>query len=218
MSRTSIRVGIVLLGIVLLLPVAASAQQDSSIAGIVRDTSGGVLPGVTVEATSPALIEGVRTAFTDGEGRYNITPLPPGTYSITFGLPGFSTVIREGVELSSGFTAAINADMQVGGIEETITVTGASPLVDVQNVRQQTRVTNELRAALPSGGNGLMAVTKLVPGMTNGTDQGGGGNSWGSTVRTSRRQPRITARGAPSTRMTACRPTTCRGSGRSATS
>ena len=175
MSRTSIRVGIVLLGIVLLLPVAASAQQDSSIAGIVRDTSGGVLPGVTVEATSQALIEGVRTAFTDGEGRYNITPLPPGTYSITFGLPGFSTVIREGVELSSGFTAAINADMQVGGIEETITVTGASPLVDVQNVRQQTRVTNELRAALPSGGNGLMAVTKLVPGMTNGTDQGGGG-------------------------------------------
>ena len=176
MSRINyIRIGVVLLGIVLLLPVAASAQQDSGIAGVVRDDTGGVLPGVTVEATSPALIEGVRTAFTDGEGRYNITPLPPGAYTVTFSLPGFSTVVREGVELSSGFTAAINADMQVGGIEETITVTGASPLVDVQNVRQQTRVTNELRAALPSGGNGLMAITKLVPGMTNGTDQGGGG-------------------------------------------
>jgi len=175
-SRTNnIRIAIVLLSSTLLLPVAASAQQDSSIAGLVSDTSGGVLPGVTVEATSPALLTGSRTAFTDGEGRYNITPLPPGTYSITFGLPGFSTVLREDIVLSSGFTAAINANMQVGGIEETITVTGASPLVDVQNVRQQTRVTNELRAALPSGGNGLMAVTKLVPGMTNGTDQGGGG-------------------------------------------
>ena len=176
MSRVSfLRLGIVLLGIALVMPAVASAQQDSGIAGVVRDDTGGVLPGVTVEATSPALIEGVRTAFTDGEGRYNITPLPPGTYAVTFSLPGFSTVVREGVELSSGFTAAINADMQVGGIEETITVTGASPLVDVQNVRQQTRVTNELRAALPSGGNGLMAITKLVPGMTNGTDQGGGG-------------------------------------------
>ena len=176
MSRVSfLRLGIVLLGIALVMPAVASAQQDSGIAGVVRDDTGGVLPGVTVEATSPALIEGVRTAFTDGEGRYNITPLPPGTYAVTFSLPGFSTVIREGVELSSGFTAAINADMQVGGIEETITVTGASPLVDVQNVRVQTRVTNELRAALPSGAQGLMAVTKLVPGMTSALDQGGGG-------------------------------------------
>ena len=175
MSPTNIRIGVVLLGIAFLLPVAASAQQDSGIAGVVRDDTGGVLPGVTVEATSPALIEGVRTAFTDGDGRYNITPLPPGTYTVTFGLPGFTTVIREGVELPSGFTATIDTDMQVGGLEETITVTGASPLVDVQNVRQQTRVTNELRAALPSGGQGLMAITKLVPGMSSALDMGGGG-------------------------------------------
>ena len=176
MSRSIyIRIGLALLCVAFILPVAASAQSQSGIAGVVRDTSGGVLPGVTIEATSPVLIEGVRTAFADSEGRYNITPLPPGTYSVTFGLPGFSTVVREGVELASGFTATINADMQVGGIEETITVTGASPLVDVQNVRQQTRVTNELRAQLPSGAQGLMAITKLVPGMTTGLDMGGGG-------------------------------------------
>ncbi len=166
---------VVLLLAALALPGAAYAQQASGIAGLVEDNLGGVLPGVTVEVASPALIEGTRTAFTDGEGRYTVTNLPPGTYDVTFSLPGFSTVVQEGIELASGFTATIDAAMQVGGLEETVTVTGVSPLVDVQNVRQQTRVTNELRAALPSGGQGLMAVTKLVPGMTSALDQGGGG-------------------------------------------
>ena len=169
------RVAIYALMAALVMPVGAVAQQASGIAGQVSDDTGGVLPGVTIEVASPALIEGVRTAFSDGEGRYNVTNLPPGNYTVTFTLPGFSTVIREGVELSSGFTASIDAAMQVGGIEETITVTGASPLVDVQNVRQQRQVTNELRAALPSGAQGLMAVAKLVPGMTSALDQGGGG-------------------------------------------
>jgi len=159
---------------VLLMPAGVAAQQ-SAIAGEVADDSGGVLPGVTVEVASPALIEGVRTAFSDGEGRYAVTNLPPGAYTVTFTLPGFSTILREGVELASGFTASIDAAMQVGGIEETITVTGAAPLVDVQNVRQQVRVTTELRAELPSGAQGLMSVAKLVPGMTSALDQGGGG-------------------------------------------
>ena len=109
------------------MPAVAAAQQTSGIAGQVSDDTGGVLPGVTVEVASPALIEGVRIAFTDGEGRYNVTPLPPGTYyTVTFTLPGFSTIVREGVELTGGFTAGINVEMSVGGIEETITVTGAT--------------------------------------------------------------------------------------------
>ena len=121
---------------------------------MVRDTSGAVLPGVTVEAASPALIEKVRTVVTDGEGRYNIIDLRPGTYVVTFSLAGFNTVRREGIELTAGFTATVNADMQVGALEETITVTGASPLVDTQNIRQQTVVSSELLAALPTGTKG----------------------------------------------------------------
>jgi len=108
----------------------ALAQQASGIAGVVRDASGAVLPGVTVEAASPELIEKVRTAVTDGEGRYNIIHLRPGTYSVTFALRGFTTVKREGIELPVGFTATVNADLKVAAIEETITVTGETPLVD----------------------------------------------------------------------------------------
>jgi hypothetical protein len=158
-----------------LLPSAASAQQASGIAGVVRDTSGAVLPGVTVEASSPVLIEGSRTAFTDGQGRYNIVDLRPGTYVVTFVLPGFNTLRREGIELTAGFTAAVNADLQVGALEETITVTGASPLVDTQNVRQQRVVSDELLAALPSGSKGHMDLARLIPGMTSDRNQGGGG-------------------------------------------
>src|SRR5438034_6566464 len=116
--------------LILLLPAAGSAQQASGIAGLARDTSGSVLPGVTVEASSPALIEKVRTGVTDGEGRYNIVNLPPGTYNVTFTLPGFNVFKREGVAITAGFTAAVNADMQVGAVEETITVSGEAPLVD----------------------------------------------------------------------------------------
>src|SRR5215510_8969808 len=135
---------VVTLTFVLLFPSALGAQQSAGIAGTVRDTSGGVIPGVTVEAASPALIEKVRTVVSDGEGRYNIVDLRPGTYTVTFTLTGFNTVKREGIELTTGFTANVNAEMRVGALEETVTVTGASPLVDVQNVRQQTVVTDEL--------------------------------------------------------------------------
>src|SRR5919108_271974 len=141
---------VVLVG-VLALPAVGSAQQASGIAGVVRDTTGAVLPGVTVEAASPALIEKARTAVTDNEGRYNVVDLRPGTYLVTFTLAGFNTLKREGIELTSGFTATVNADMRVGALEETVTVTGASPLVDVQNVRQQTVVTDELVKTLPTG-------------------------------------------------------------------
>src|SRR6185295_4138345 len=114
----------------LALPTVARAQ--SAFAGVVKDTTGAVLPGVTVEAASPALIEQVRTATSDANGAYKIENLRPGVYTLTFSLPGFSTVKKDGIELSSNFTATINGDMKVGAVEETVTVSGQSPVVDVQ--------------------------------------------------------------------------------------
>jgi hypothetical protein len=99
--------------------------------------SGAVLPGVTVEAASPSLIEKTRTVVTDASGQYKIVDLRPGAYSVTFSLAGFATVKREGFDLSANFTASINADMKVGGLEETITVSGAAPIVDVQTTQQR---------------------------------------------------------------------------------
>ena len=127
----------------------ASAQGAGGIAGVVRDPSGAVMPGVTVEASSAALIEKVRSVVTDADGQYKIIDLRPGTYTVTFTLPGFSTVKREGIELSANFTAAVNADLRVGGLEETITVSGQAPMVDTQNVVQQKVVTQELLAVGP---------------------------------------------------------------------
>ena len=148
-------VAVVVVGLNLTLSSAVSAQQAAAIAGVVRDTSGAVLPGVTVEAASPVLIEKVRTVVTDAEGRYDIVGLRPGSYALTFSLTGFSTVKREAIELTAGFTAAVNAELRVGALEETVTVSGASPLVDIQNVQQQKVVSNELLAALPSSTKAL---------------------------------------------------------------
>lgn len=122
-------------GVALVLgATVASAQQASGIAGVVRDSAGLPMPGVTVEAASPALIERVRTVSTDGDGRYSLVDLRPGVYSVTFSLEGFSTVKRDGVELTSGFTAAVSVAMQVGALSETITVSGAAPVVDTQSM------------------------------------------------------------------------------------
>ncbi len=123
----------VILAAAVLIPSAAWAQ--ASITGVVRDASGGVLPGVTVEASSPALIEKVRSVVTDGTGQYRLENLRPGQYAVVFTLPGFATVRREGIALTGSFTATINADLRVGGLEETITVTGETPVVDVQSSR-----------------------------------------------------------------------------------
>ena len=179
----SVRLGIVVCISVLLLAPASWAQQASGIAGVVRDTSGGVLPGVTVEASSPALIEGVRTAFSDGEGRFNIVNLVTGSYTVTFSLPGFTTIIREGLELTAGFTASVNVDMSVGSLEETITVTGQSPLVDVQNVRQQSVLSGELLATLPTGQTNVINLISLTPGMTGNATVGASTGSYHSQQR-----------------------------------
>jgi hypothetical protein len=153
------------LAVVSLLPSVVYAQ--ASIAGQVRDASGAVLPGVTVEAASPALIEKVRTVVTDGTGQYRLELLPPGAYSVTFTLPGFNTVKREGVELTGSFTATIDADMRVGAIEETITVTGETPIVDVQSGTRQRVIDRELIDRLPTG-RSPFAQMALIPGVSVG--------------------------------------------------
>src|SRR5580765_2081703 len=147
----------------LLLPAAAYAQ--SSLAGVAKDTSGGILPGVTVEASSPALIEKVRTVTTDAAGQYKIVDLRPGTYVVTFSLPGFSVVKREGIELAGAGTVQINADLKVGALAETITVSGETPVVDVQNAARTQNMSGDLVANTPAAKswNGIML---LVPGVT----------------------------------------------------
>src|SRR6187455_2955058 len=150
---------------VLLLPATALAQ--ASLTGTVRDGSGGVLPGVTVEASSPVLIEKTRSAVSDGSGQYRIVDLRPGTYSLTFTLPGFSTSKREGIELSGSFVATVNGDLKVGALEETITVTGETPIVDVQSAKVQTTVSKDVLTAIPSSRN-ASGIQSLIPGMTTG--------------------------------------------------
>jgi carboxypeptidase family protein len=155
------------------LPVVASAQ--AAISGVVRDASGAVLPGVTVEAASPALIEKVRSAVTDGTGQYAIENLRPGVYSVMFTLAGFAPVQRTGVELSGSFTARINADLRVGGIAETITVSGETPVVDVQSTRQERVLDRELLDALPNSGL-RTALGVLIPSVDfRRQDVGGAG-------------------------------------------
>jgi hypothetical protein len=163
-------------GMVLVAAVApgVSAQSNSSIAGVVRDTSGGVLPGVTVEASSPVLIEKARTAFTDSAGQYKIIDLVPGVYTVTFTLAGFTTIKREGIELTSSFTANVNADLRVGALEETITVSGQSPTVDVQNVTQTRVMTRDVIDAIPTGMKSTGQIGTLIPGVTTTTQDVGG--------------------------------------------
>jgi hypothetical protein len=158
----------------LLVPSAAYAQ--AAITGVVRDASGGVLPGATVEAASPALIEKVRSVVTDASGQYRIVDLRPGTYTVTATLQGFTTLKREGIELSGNFVATVNLDLRVGSLEETITVTGESPIVDVQSARTQQILDREALAAIPSSRN-IGGIQALIPGMTSQGDAGGIGAS-----------------------------------------
>jgi hypothetical protein len=161
---------IAILGTVLCLfglPATGEAQGLGAIAGTVRDASGAVLPGVTIEVTSPALIEKARTAVTDGSGQYAVVNLPPGRYAATFSLQGFTSYRRDGVELTANFTAQINAELTVGNLAETITVTGASPLVDVQGVAQTRTVTQEAIRAIPIGGT-MYQLAAMNPGVTIG--------------------------------------------------
>src|SRR3954463_1388964 len=152
----------VLLAAIVLLPSLARAQ--GTLTGTVRDESGGVLPGVTVEASSPVLIEKVRTALTDGAGQYRITGLNPGTYSLTFRLSGFNFVKREGIELSGTATLTIPIDMRVGTLAETVTVTGETPVVDVQTTRRETVLSADVIDTIP-GNRSVGTLLNAVPGL-----------------------------------------------------
>jgi hypothetical protein len=173
--RRATLVGVGLVVLVTLGPSAAWAQ--SAIAGVVKDATGSVLPGVTVEAASPSLIERVRTVVTDAQGQYKIVDLRPGPYDVTFSLVGFATVKQAGIQLTANFTASVNADLKVGAIEETITVSGATPVVDVQSAQSQNVLTRELLDALPTPRN-FQAVAITTPGVTISRPDVGGSEGY----------------------------------------
>ena len=155
---------------------ARAQGQTGTISGVVRDASGGVLPGVTVEASSPALIEKSRSAVTDGQGAYSIIDLRPGPYTVTFALAGFSTVKREGITLTASFTANVNAELKVGALEETITVSAATPIVDVSNVAKIATTSREVMDVLPTDRN-FVSFAALTPSvLVTGVRQNVGGS------------------------------------------
>jgi hypothetical protein len=165
------------------LPAPSAGQALGTIAGAVKDASGAVLPGVMVEASSPALIEKVRTVVTDGNGQYQIVSLPPGAYTVTFTLAGFSTVKREAIEVNVNFTATVNADLKVGTVAETITVTGETPVVDIQSATQQRALTSTMFKDIPTSGVWIQLAT-LVAGVNTTTRDVGGssGDTTGAQV------------------------------------
>jgi len=186
---TSARTASFVIWTLVFVPAAAWAQ--SSITGVVRDSSGGVLPGVTVEASSPALIEQVRSVVTDAQGLYRIADLRPGPYTVTFTLPGFTTVKRTGIELRAEFTAAVDIELQVGNLAETITVSGEAPLVDTRSARAQTQYAAETLQSLPGNGR-LATLISVLPGavLNNEGDRASGALS-------DRSQTRFAIHGAP---------------------
>ena len=168
------------IGCLVLMPAAALAQ--SSIAGNVTDDTGGVLPGVTVEAASPVLIEGQRIGITDGTGNYNIVGLTPGTYAVTFTLPGFGTQVRDELILGADLALNIDVALAVGSVEETITVSGETPVVDVQQVQRVEVLSRETQEAIPTG-RSMWSYALLIPGVkVHKPDVGGTAGAQQSTM------------------------------------
>jgi hypothetical protein len=171
----------------LLAPGVATAQR---IGGTVTDSTGAILPGVTVEARSPALIEQVRSVVTDGSGQYLIVALEPGIYAVTFSLTGFRTVLRDGIQLRTGFTANVDVQLSVGAVEETVTVSGASPIVDVNTIEQRQVIDRQIIDTIPTG-KSFQSYVLLVPGMVGSNSfftslsQDAGGMSTSQTQRMS---------------------------------
>ncbi|HMB82190.1 MAG TPA: carboxypeptidase-like regulatory domain-containing protein, partial [Vicinamibacterales bacterium] len=172
MSRWRISVAVVgALACLVLLPASAHAQ--SAIGGVVKDTSGAVLPGVTVEVASEVLIEKTKSVSTDGQGAYKVVDLRPGVYTVTFSLQGFNTFKREALELPSNFTATVNADLKVGALEESVTVSGSSPIVDVQSNTKTQVLSRDVLDAVPSAKT-IQSLGQLVVGVTLSTPDVGG--------------------------------------------
>ena len=174
MSASSIRVALLIGVAVVLTLLPRDVHAQSAIAGLVTDTSGAVLPGVSVEASSPALIEKVRTAVTNADGRYSIVDIRPGVYSITFTLPGFTTFKREGIEVSANVNVPVNAELKVGALQETVTVSGvATPVVDIQQAAQRQVLSRDTLDALPSARSYLSAGVIVPTVKTSRSDLGG---------------------------------------------
>ena len=170
---TKRRLGTLVLTLACLCLLPAAAHAQSAFTGVVKDTSGAVLPGVTVEVASPVLIEKTRSVITDENGAYRIVDLRPGTYSLTFSLEGFSTVKRDAVQLESNFVMNINSDMKVGALSETLTVTGAAPVVDVQTTTKSQVLNRETLDAIPTGRT-IQGMGQLITGVSlNQPDIGG---------------------------------------------
>jgi len=157
----------------LVVPAMTYAQTGAALTGVVTDTSGAVLPGAMVEAKSPVLIEQVRASVTDETGRYRIVDLRPGTYSVTFTLPGFATVLRDGIELSGTFVATVNAELRVGSLQETVTVSSETPVVDVQSTKTQETLQNEVINSIPTGRQYFSLTTLISALNVQGNDVGG---------------------------------------------
>jgi hypothetical protein len=165
----------------LIAPAAIAQTLGSGIAGVVKDESGGVVPGVSVALTSPALIGGTQTVFTDPQGRYRFVDLRPGDYALTFSLDGFQTVRREGIVLRASFTATINIDLKTASLEESVTVTGDSPIVDVRTNVSERSINQELLENIPTA-RGIQAVAALVPGVTSSRPDVGGSETHQNTT------------------------------------
>ena len=173
-------VGWVFAACMFVLAVPSAARAQSAIAGVVKDTSGAVMPGVTVEASSEALIEKTRVAVTDGSGLYNIIDLRPGTYLVTFTLTGFQTYKRDGLELPGGFTANVDGVMKVGSLEESVTVSGASPVVDVTSNTKTAVLSRDVLDAVPNA-HTIQSIGQLIPGVTLTSPDVGGSSQMQQT-------------------------------------
>ena len=173
--RKALLASVLCMGFLLL---ARGAAAQSAVAGIVRDATGAVLPGVTVEASSPALIEKVRATTTDTSGQYRIVDLRPGVYTVTFTVTGFASVVRQGIVLEANFTAPINVELRLSALEETVTVTGESPVVDVQTTQVAQVVSSELLNSIPTGRN-FQQFANITPAVSTGNfDVGGSTSAW----------------------------------------
>ena len=185
MARTFHPRRLIFLAFVCALAFPAQALAQSAIAGTVKDSSGAVLPGVTVEAASPMLIEKVRTVVSNDQGQFTIVDLRPGVYTVTFTLPGFNTHVRQGLELPADFTATINAELRVGALEESVTVTGESPVVDVASTARVQVMNRETLDALPTG-RSIFAMAQLVTGVSLNVPDVGGSRAMQQTYMSTR--------------------------------
>ena len=174
LSRRPVAISLFLCSALLAAIGSASAgQETASIIGQVKDESGALLPGVTVIGKSPSLQVREVTAVTDAQGEYRLTPLPIGTYEVNYELTGFATIRREELRLTAGFVARVDVVMKVGSLEESIQVTGASPIVDVTATGTSSRLTTEMLETTPTGRVGFFALLAQAPGVRNALDIGG---------------------------------------------